>query len=251
MVMVIVGGLHNKNCFNCKKEGTLLECYNCPRTYHRRCLDPPIHGNFKIDQPWFCPNCVLLQLELDEPGRQIISRLRSDQGKPLAKLPSLHIGDVIPLHRASDPNNTKHISKFTVSSRNRTPLPDVQDRPHKRSRYTTLPEHIDEALGLLNRELESAYQSKNLLRDMASKIHILEQELKIRKGQEVLLAREREREISPGRELVESLKRAIDGLRNENRGLREDMERMRAEARRKDSEAEEWRRSMKALIDGN
>lgn len=47
------------------------------------------------------------------------------------------------------------------------------------------------------------------------------------------------------------MKRAIDGLRNENRGLREDMERMRAEARRKDNEAEEWRRSMKALIDGN
>jgi uncharacterized protein Yka (UPF0111/DUF47 family) len=114
-----------------------------------------------------------------------------------------------------------------------------------------LPEHIDEALGRLNRELESVYRSKNLFRDMASKIHILEQELKIRKGQEVLLAREREREISPGRELVESLKRAIDGLRNENRGLREDMERMRAEARRKDNEAEEWRRSMKSLIDGN
>jgi hypothetical protein len=53
-----------------------------------------------------------------------------------------------------------------------------------------LPGHIDEALGRLNRELESAYQSKNLFRDMASKIHILEQELKIRKGQEVLLARE-------------------------------------------------------------
>jgi hypothetical protein len=114
-----------------------------------------------------------------------------------------------------------------------------------------LPEHIDEALGLLNRELESAYQSKSLVRDMASKIHVLEQELKIRKGQEVLLARDQDRELSPGKELVETLKREIDVLRSENGGLREDMERMRAEARRKDSEAEEWRRSMKALIDGN
>jgi hypothetical protein len=248
---MIVGGLHSRNCFNCKKSGTLLECHNCPRAYHRRCLDPPIHGNFKIDQPWFCPNCALLQLDLNEPSRRTVSSSGSDQGKPLAKLPSLHIGDVTPLHRSSEPNNTKHISKITISSRNRTPLPDAQDRPHKRSRYTTLPEHIDEALGLLNRELESAYQSKGLLRDMASKVHILEQELKIRKGQEMLLARGQDRELSPGRELVESLKKEIDGLRDENKELRDEVERMRAEARRKDSETEEWRRSMKALIDGN
>ena len=250
MVVAVVGGLHNKNCFSCKKAGVLLECYNCPRVYHRRCLDPPIHGNFKIDQPWFCPNCTLLHLELDEPGRQTLSKSGSDQGKPLAKIPSLHIGDVTPLHRASDAYNGKYASKFGVSPSNRTALPDVQDRPHKKSRYTTLPEHIDEALGLLNRELESAYQSKNLLRDMATKVYMLEQGLKIKKGEEALLAREQERELSPGKELVESLRKEIDILRNENRGLREELERTTAEARRKDNEAEEWRRSMKVLIDG-
>lgn len=246
-----MGGLHSKACFNCKKPGTLLECYNCPRSYHRRCLDPPIHGNFKIDQPWYCPNCAILQFELDEHSRQSLSMSGSDQGKPLVKLPSLKIGDVTPLHRSSELSDLKLVPKVFSSSRNRTPLPDVQDRPHKRSRYTTLPEHIDEALGLLNRELELAYQSKNTIQDMASKVHILEQELKIRKGQEVLLARKQERELSPGKELMEALKREIDVLRMENRGLREEMEQMRVDTRRKEGEAKEWRRSMKALIDGN
>jgi hypothetical protein len=113
-------------------------------------------------------------------------------------------------------------------------LPEIQDRPQKRSRYTTLPEHIDEALGLLNRELESAFQSKTLLRDMASQIHILEQQLEIRKGQEKLMAREQERELSPGKELFEILRSEIVGLRKENGALREEMDRVKAETRRKD-----------------
>jgi hypothetical protein len=86
---------------------------------------------------------------------------------------------------------------------------------------------------------------------MASKIHILEQELKIRKGQEVLLAREQERELSPGKEMLESLRREIEGLRRENVALREEVERIREDSRRKDTEAEEWRKSMRALIDGS
>lgn len=229
----------------------MLECDNCPRAYHRRCLDPPIHGNFKIDQSWFCPNCALLQLDIAQPSPQSMSRSAFDQGKPLAKLPPLHVGDVTPLHRFSEqPSRSKSVSRTALSSRNRTPLPDIQDRPHKRSRYTTLPEHIDEALGLLNRELESACQSKVLVRDMAMKIHVLQQELKIRQGQEFLLAREQERELSPGKGMLEILKREVGGLRQENAALREEMERMRDEARRKERENEEWRRSMKALIDG-
>jgi hypothetical protein len=181
-----------------------------------------------------------------------MSRSGSDQSKPLAKLPPLIIGDVTPLHRSSLPLLPTLASKTAaLPSQNRTPLPDAQERPHKRSRYTTLPEHIDEALGLLNRELESAYQSKNVVRDMASKIHVLEQELKIRKGQEVLMAREQEREISPGKEVLESLKREIEGLRNDNRVLREEVERMRDESKRKEGENDKWRRSMKALIDWN
>lgn len=79
---------------------------------------------------------------------------------------------------------------------------------------------------------------------MAAKIHVLEQELKIRKGQEVLMARELERELSPSKEMLE-------GLRRENGVLREEIERMREEGKRKDTEVEEWRRSVKALIDGN
>ena len=214
MTWRIVGGQHAEKCFGCKKEGTLLECHNCPRSYHRRCLDPPIHGNFKVDQPWFCPNCALLQLSMEDPVHRVMSRSASDQEKPPVELPSLRIGDVTPMHR--------------------TPLPKVQERPHKRSRYTTLPEHIDEALGLLNRELESAFQAKRLLREMASKIHTLEQELQIRKGQEALLPREPERELSPGREVLESLGREIMGLRRENGLLREDIKWNKAEARTKD-----------------
>lgn len=42
----------------------MLECHNCPRSYHRRCLDPPIHGNFKIDGAWYCPNCEILKDDL-------------------------------------------------------------------------------------------------------------------------------------------------------------------------------------------
>ena len=46
--------IHNSFCYSCKKDGTqLLECYECPLSYHIDCLDYPLaHPPRK----WKCPN---------------------------------------------------------------------------------------------------------------------------------------------------------------------------------------------------
>ena len=221
-------GEETETCFNCKRGGPFLACHACTRSYHRRCLDPPIHRNFIIDQPWFCPNCALLQLDTEELVPQIGSRsvfLRDDL---TGRLQSVGNGEVTTLPTYSEIKSSRQVSNVsqTPTARIRTPVPEVQERPHKRSRYTTLPRHVDEALGLLNRELETALQAKGLLEEMASKVQMLEQELQIRKGQEVLTAREQEREWSPGRDMLESLRKQIVELRRENGALRAEVERL-------------------------
>jgi hypothetical protein len=102
-----VGDLHNKNCFTCKKPGPLLECHNCPRSYHQRCLDPPIHGNFKIDGPWFCPNCTLLKGE-EEEGTTVNGMMNNhsarlgDAGSSRPMRVELDVNSVTPLPREKE-----------------------------------------------------------------------------------------------------------------------------------------------------
>ena len=204
-----VGGLHNRTCHSCKKVGALLECHNCPRSYHRRCLNPPIHGNFKIDGDWYCPNCEVLGLDLRE--RSVTVKVEDG---------------VTPLHRID----------ITDERRNS----GSEEKKGKKSKYTILPENVDEALGLLNRELQVAYQMKGVIAEMAAKLEVVEQQLRIQKGRADLLTLER---MAGGAENERKLK-------TENTRLRKELEILKEEARRKEVELAEWKSSVKAIVDG-
>lgn len=139
--------------------------------------------------------------------------------------------DVTPLHRVALPT-----SLALGKSRGAVSSIEESDRGKKRSRYSTLPENLDEALGLINRELEQACQSRGEIRDLGRKIEMLEQELKMVKGRAELLERDKFKGNS--------------GDEEEVRRLREENAVLRAELNRKAEEWERWRSSMKAFVDG-
>ena len=44
----------------CKDVGELLVCDGCTRSYHLKCLDPPVSKPEDLpDGDWFCEACVL------------------------------------------------------------------------------------------------------------------------------------------------------------------------------------------------
>ena len=145
---------------------------------------------------------------------------------------TFELDDVTPLHRA------KLVPAFPAES----PEEDQSDKAHKMSRYSTLPKNVDEALGLISRELELACQNKAAFGEMKRKVEIMEQELQIQRGKTELLERDRQRS-----EVVEGTD--VD-LRGENRRLREENVVLNAEMRAKTQEWERWRVSMKAFVDG-
>lgn len=252
-----VGGIHSKNCFTCKKPGTSLDCHNCPRSYHRRCLDPPIHGNFKIDGPWYCPNCVILRDDLDDGGSMVVngvvSHHKARQG--MMKV-DVDVDSVTPWHRerAKEKSPETERAGWGLVARGGRKEPLLLDglhiggerqlSHHKRSRYTTLSGDIDDALGLLNRELEQAAQRRLIISEMAEKLAAAEQEARIWKGRAELL--ESDRKTSDGKALADQ----IEILRGENWALKRDLESLKADVGRKEQEWDEWRREMKAFVDG-
>lgn len=66
----------------------------------------------------------------------------------------------------------------------------------------------------------------------------------------MLLAREQGRELSPLSSISFPVEGGGGGYETGECGVREEMERLREEERRKEGKNDEWRRSMKALIDG-
>lgn len=51
-------GLDNDDtCAICKRRGRLLCCDGCPRSYHHRCLNPPMDSKQQVEGDWFCPSC--------------------------------------------------------------------------------------------------------------------------------------------------------------------------------------------------
>jgi chromosome segregation ATPase len=113
----------------------------------------------------------------------------------------------------------------------------------RRSGYLTLNGDIDDALGLLNRELEQAGQMKVLNKELGTKLSTVEQEVRIWKGRAELL--ERDLKMAAG-ETGEDVER----LRKENHGLREELEWLRSDLTKRTEEWEEWGKNMKAFVYG-
>ncbi|XP_061618657.1 PHD finger protein 21B isoform X3 [Phyllopteryx taeniolatus] len=45
----------DERCAVCRQDGELQPCHNCPRAFHRDCLQPPLKT--PPGGPWYCPKC--------------------------------------------------------------------------------------------------------------------------------------------------------------------------------------------------
>jgi chromosome segregation ATPase len=128
-------------------------------------------------------------------------------------------------------------------------LHSEQSGPKKRSRYSTLPIEVDEALAIINRQLEVASHSKSMLEQATTRLHILEQDLMIERGKTTLTTgqKDKEAEVNTLKDELKLKQDMIDELTKKIEELLDDVK--CKEAKIKDLEA--WKMRMKMMIDGN
>lgn len=119
----------------------------------------------------------------------------------------------------------------------------------KRSRYSTLPTDVDEALAIINRQLEIASHSKSLLEQATSRLHILEQDLEIERGRARLTASQGDKnaEVSALKQELRLKQDEIDKLAEANEELNGDVRNKKLKIK----ELEAWKLRMKLMIDGS
>jgi len=121
--------------------------------------------------------------------------------------------------------------------------------PKKRSRYSTLPEEVDEALATIYRQLESGMQSSNVLEHFNKRNRALEQELQIERGR-TLLAKQNEQTEAE----LKALEIRFKDTEHELNEMRVQNERLTSDAERylkKIKDLQAWKQRMKAMMDGD
>ncbi|RDW85275.1 hypothetical protein BP6252_02865 [Coleophoma cylindrospora] len=130
-----------------------------------------------------------------------------------------------------------------------SPGTDHQPDFKKRSRYSTLPNDVDEALATINRQLEAGVHSQNILEHVTARNQALEQELQIERGKVLLAARneQSEAEMKKMKARFKDMERELGETREENRQLKINTEKNL----KKINDLEAWKLRMKAMIDGD
>ena len=121
--------------------------------------------------------------------------------------------------------------------------------PKKRSRYSTLPDDVDDALAIINRQLEAGVHSQTVLQHMTTRNQSLEQELRIEKGKSLLSTKNEQIEIE-----LKALKVRFQEMERELQETRERNQRLSSEVEthlKKIKDLEAWKLRMKAMIDGD
>ena len=61
---------NNDFCSACGSSGYLLCCDGCDKSFHFKCLDPPISEDaHELNEPWYCVSCVARQPTAGQPER--------------------------------------------------------------------------------------------------------------------------------------------------------------------------------------
>jgi hypothetical protein len=125
--------------------------------------------------------------------------------------------------------------------------PIDQEKGKKRSRYSTLPSEVDEALAIINRELEAASYSKSIIAHTEARLHVAEQDLAIERGKSALAAsKANQDEVQVLKDQVKHKDLIIEQLMNSNSELRDEANKNAAKVK----ELEDWKQRMKMMIDG-
>jgi len=191
-----------------------------------------MHGNWKIDGVWLCENCEILQIGGDDGSE--VGRM----GMKMMQVVFATGGDVTPLHRVERALNAGDggvVGGKWKNAKNGKYGGNVKEKEkekgHNKSSYMTLPTHIDEALGVIGRELEEAAQVKLVVGEMKRRVQAFEQEVTMWKGRAELLERDRDKEGSDNGEL--------EILKVENTALKEEIVSLRRAGTAEPGTAEE------------
>lgn len=112
--------------------------------------------------------------------------------------------------------------------------------PRKRSKYSSFSSSVDKALAVIHKELEKAAEVGKTEDGLQHQIETLEQQLKLKDGQVLLL----EKELS----MVKQTNGDSFTLRQTNTELRMQIEAMRQSLQDKDQELNNWRTRLEALL---
>lgn len=106
---------------------------------------------------------------------------------------------------------------------------------------------MDEALAIINRELEAAFYSKYIVAHTEARLHVAEQDLAIERGKAVLATpRSNQNEVQILKDTIQRQEYKI------NKAL-EDYEALKAGSEKnakRVEELEDWKRRMKMMVDG-
>lgn len=244
------GNPHNPECFVCKRAGGLIGCRRCPRSYHSECIGIRVDSSAAVEN-WDCPACALLSLDGAEDILPTRATTTVQEHSPTQSIEKF---------RPINPQITKLVSGTTsvkrpesiqspkpAKSTDAKPLLSDQEKSKRRSRYSTLPNEVDEALAIINRELEAASYSKSIIAHTEARLHVAEQDLAIERGKSALAASVAvQDEIQFLKEQVKQKDLMIEKLHDDNIKWKAEAEKNEARVK----ELEDWKRRMKMMIDG-
>lgn len=146
------------------------------------------------------------------------------------------------------------VSQNHSSSEIPLPWPQSKGALLRRSRYSTLPENIDQAVILLVDELESSVTLKKSVQYLEKKVQALEQDIKIRDGQALLAQQAHNshlsRENASLRVEATAKQRELEWLQEQNQELKQELEQLREHVKKCEENMSSWKRMMKSMIDG-
>lgn len=172
---------------------------------------------------------------------------KTKQGEMMMKV-EVDVDNVTPLHRVIE--NVVKNKRAELPTRQFGNHPSIAgsteenqyEKHHKKSRYSTLSSDVDDALGLLNRELEQSGQRRIIISEMMGKLGEVEQEREMWKGRASLVGSNQKTDD----EILSAAE--VKRLNIENDELKKMLEMQTTDLKRKEREWETWRREMQALI---
>ncbi|EPE35993.1 FYVE/PHD zinc finger [Glarea lozoyensis ATCC 20868] len=264
-------GLHDTFCFLCNAPSTspLLNCQTCENAYHATCTLPE---ESTIPDIWFCDHCV--GYGWSEPP------IESPDPYPTPRTNSFHpvagddrtVADVNTTRKENNPeilSPEKEARAVPQPEAPHPPKPKKHSRPHspgpqphrkRKSKYSPYTPEIEKALSVITAELEKTSRTSTSTLTLENTIQTLEQRLRMRDQEIVLLKRERDglrKEVEKEKEEVKRVEGVLDDVRRDRvaeirkrMGVEEERNDLKSKVESLEKEGREWRGRLRELVGG-
>lgn len=306
-------------CFECRKEGDLVGCYTCKRSYHISCFGA---SESEVNTPrdkFYCPLCIERGWDLQPPPEILpLTPVLSREGSPApsrggaASIPvsctpniqsqalqDEHYEQCDDVEYVRNSNSEQrvvgpeppvpstgeiHSPQVTSSgqgvslSTTETPLldgiaaevarqPQLRGSPspsglheadamekgttarakRKRSRYTTMPDEVDQAITTIYRELESVAELRLEIKALQDQIKAVDQTRQILEGRLALERSSREEALSRKDAEIESLNQRLEAITRAHDSLLQENSLLKQRAEEEQSSMQAKLEEMQAL----